>query len=573
MKKAIFTLIICAAASVAVAENIQLGPYSLWNQYDCDRIISLGMSSAYSLYGTQESIFIGSTAGAQSHEQNGVIAIGNGAMSGTHHCNGTVAIGTGELAGMEYNNNTTSINGEQLWISQPARAFCINPVKNADFTNAPLYYKDGELHLNAKKILNANGAAINGGSSGSFPTYDLYLSPFGDDGNSGRSALEPKKTMWGCFLAATNDFESVCVFSGEYEPPSAEEKPLPNHPSSKGCFILPAHPLNFIAVEGKENTFIVGHPTNDNYATLAFWQGYNYFKGFTVIGLHTQVETHNTRSNKSRPILTLCDFEDCDFDLCEHGYSLGYAGIIQCNFTNCRFLRNRFFDWMDGGNHAGFFRYCNLNKTVITSDTDFSVNTNGSRSIWTIIFDDECKSRNCFFDFATAIPHQNERTSGAYSWFYDCTFVSPLASDGTFNRAARAYCTNCYFVVTNSLTGGTDNIFVNRDEAYIDSNGVPNDIRCQAIRTDGRDDCGWKNSGLALKKVVSQRADIRFEEGVLAVYTNGVKAATVEVTPVPPPEPEPEPVVQNSLNSLEPPEESEDGLPELPAPRTRPRSP
>lgn len=116
------------------------------------KIVSSLAVALLALAGFAENIKLGTSAMARTEGNSDDIAIGNGALAYASNVVGTVAIGRNEMRGQSYNSHTTSINGEQIWFSQPANAFSLNPIKNDAFTNSPIWYKDGALHLNADDI-------------------------------------------------------------------------------------------------------------------------------------------------------------------------------------------------------------------------------------------------------------------------------------------------------------------------------------------------------------------------------------------------------------------------------------
>jgi hypothetical protein len=101
--------------------------------------------------------------------------------------------------------------------------------------------------------------------------------------------------------------------------------------------------------------------------------------------------------------------------------------------------------------------------------------------------------------------------------------------DGQFN-------TNSFVVVAEPGPGYTDSIYQIAgscvvSNANLTADRVAADPSCPSVRSDGRRDYGYRDSGLGYETAFALRADIRFEDGALCVYTNGVKAGTATFTP------------------------------------------
>lgn len=150
----------------------------------------------FALVSWAENITLGNGALYEAGGSSDNIAIGTGALSFASNVVGTVAIGNGELRGMHYNSHTTSINGEQIWFSQPANAFSLNPKKNDAFTNSPIWYANGELHLNASNVVDRNGNEFSG-SFIDFSSAQIKLGTYEIDGEytNGTYISSPRLTI------------------------------------------------------------------------------------------------------------------------------------------------------------------------------------------------------------------------------------------------------------------------------------------------------------------------------------------------------------------------------------------
>lgn len=144
----------------------------------------------FALVSLAENITLGNGALYKAGGSSDNIAVGNGSLAFASNVVGTVAIGRNEMRGQHYNSDTTSINGEQIWFSQPANAFSLNPKKHDAFTNSVVYFADGKLHLNAEEVVYDRGG---GGSWLLCQQFDLK---YGDD-SSWQNKVRGKAYLYG----------------------------------------------------------------------------------------------------------------------------------------------------------------------------------------------------------------------------------------------------------------------------------------------------------------------------------------------------------------------------------------
>ena len=118
---------------------------------------------------------------------------------------------------------------------------------------------------------------------------------------------------------------------------------------------------------------------------------------------------------------------------------------------------------------------------------------------------------------------------GNKEYFHNCTFIwSVDAGDAGAIRVNPSRANNCYFCVGENWGSFTD-IYASSGNVcapswtnnYLNAEYISASIESPAVRTDGRKDAGWKDSGLALEKSMKARADIRIENGNLVVYQGG----------------------------------------------------
>ena len=459
-------------------------------------------------------------------DSNGNIAIGRGALDGARNCSAVVAIGDSELAGAEYESAATSINGRQLYVSMALNAFCLNPGQRGAIQETPLWYLDNELHLNAGSVLAPDGddlALIAPAAAAKLAlapdSFDLYLSERGDDRNDGRSPAAPKRTIHGCYLAATNDGVRVAVFPGTYHTPSvtANTNDLYTGGVVPYNWFLPyTNRLEFTALGGAERTFITGDgftemqyttpstnawEVSTNTSAFAFGAGYQVFDGFTVSRLAASLPVLDVRSGNSTStsaIACLVDFRNCVITGIESDYWLNWGAFNACRFTNTT-LTNCSFTARQSSNPTCLFSGCEFdNARIFIADGEFAATNRWGNSRPRTF--SGCSAKNSLFvlwNYDSAIEHTGSTTD-----FSDCTFVwdGELAEVG---RVRTASATNCYFAVgtAQSATGGAGNAYAPAwTNTLLGADFAPDSLDCPAVRADGSPDAGWRKSGLGWQK-------------------------------------------------------------------------
>lgn len=498
------------------------------------------------------------------------IAIGDGALANVEYAEGNVAIGHNEMASTIGLRNSTSINKRQFFANKDANAFAINPTQEESMTNAAIWCIDGELHLNVKSI--KSRANVFSGR-GDYPHYDLYLSPFGDDGNSGQSIFAPKKTIDGCYTEAetmTGAVFSVCVFAGEYEPPYTFGYTTPHGDLPSGTQAHKA--LQFYALEGNEKTFIVGELTEheegrghhnalafDTYVTY-----YHYFEGFTIKGLDNLYPAGQSQglSSRGRMALGLCYFKDCIFTSVgtndtQTVYNGAWGIANSCIFDKCKMdsYELRHYDAL--GSQIAFldcqFYDCEFTNISLTKPSDwyysvFGFNTVISNCVWHIL------------DY-TGNDSIRGRANGSENniFIYNSTLLDPQSLlGGAYKRSvfyfdARTHGENCYVCGNYGIHGTNyvDCVYGDYTNTMLNAEWRASTIACPAVRIDGRNDAGCYDSGLAAKKILNTRADVRLIENTLWLYNNGVKVGTIDYIPYT------EPVFSAYMSAPTPPPQAE----------------
>lgn len=554
--------------SAAVIADTRVGDLALTGAIDSPDNIAVGRNASGRIKYSANNIVVGNAAGYGASNVNTSVAIGGGAMSAARNCNGVVAIGQDELAGVGGLSDTTSINKQQLFISKPADAFCINPQKSDSITNAPLWYMGGTLHFNVDAV---EGIAL--GRAQPATSYDFYLAPDGNDGNDGRSYKTPKKTFDGVWTAANALDDSItnvtcAVFAGMYyvDYTNVYSRFTFNPPNetqlARGYKMIMKKRVHFVAIDGPDKTCLSAPEDNFTRNTMVslgvsfgykfdrLWPGYDYIEptapdpyiyrrqtleGFTVRKFSG---TFGGSYTKTAPTFTGFDFKNCIIteNMIAH---TGFAesAVFGCRFYDCEITGNIF-------RHTGGESYCNL--------------FHGCDFIRTHLHDNEL-----------FVPegYTGQMRWGRYSVSIKDSYINiDVPANSTINRfrpytnlkstitgSTLAYMspdgsstitTPCYDVYTNTLivldtaitaTNGAGNVsMLSADfrRYHNPATGVAVDVASDAVRMDERDDAGWKDSGLNVRKILRARADIRVEDGALVVYQNGTPVGTIPMTAV-----------------------------------------
>lgn len=575
MKKAIIIAVCAASAATAYCYDTAYGNYALRDAYQSSDNGAFGDNAGRSISWANNNLFIGSSAGFAFHEGSGNIAIGRGALRSVGYVNGTVAIGENELMGADYNSDTTSINGMQLWISEPANAFSICPKKNDDFTNSVIYYVNGKLHLNAEEIV-SNGGIIGGGSSFPVDGYDFYVSVNGYDTNSGTDWRHPKRTVeavWRDAAQVADRTNFTCaVFAGTHYVSEAHTEQQTRLHGVYGYNDLYPKRVRFVAVEGSERTVLSADADNLDREDSAFinlsislrdtyngvkpdpdrgpssggtsgqyvWR-VQTFEGFQVVNFGSCQGLNGGGSSMNvAPCFCGIDFIDCDIHDNFLWQSGTYGAVALCSFENCRIHDNILYH---SGGSGTSKTYCYWNcsfKDTFLEEYGLS-RPSGWDGIYSL-FRYSVKAERSAFRFLSDDAHLSFIPSAQSGrCLVDSTFHFG-SSNCNITASANIQTNNsvgCYFAMgdgrhaSGSVWEATGNVAAPWTNAVLTAGMVAADVTCPAVRSDGRNDAGWKDSGLSARKMILGRADLRLENGEIAVYQNGVKIGVVSYTPTP----------------------------------------
>lgn len=521
--------------------NVSVGISSGTSATSRDPISNVSVGYSANFHGDGESrIAIGSFAGT-SGSGDSVVAIGQRTGEASNG-DRLVLIGDYEYTNQMRTVGVTSINGKQIYINKTADEFAISVDQDYDsVTNAPLYYKNGVIHINAglmvddkasmegdmlnlaspdgiQKYVNAKSSYSDEYVRSANNEFDVYMAPYGNDQNGGSMSF-PKATFEGCIEALGAEGGKVGVLPGSYAPVALKE-------DSFGFLLYsPTGNCHFVAIGGKSRTSIIGiYENEDGYNdgfshSMAFASGNTTFEGFTIskIGCYRK-SPYSEGYNGTTPAFSCLTLKDCL--------------VTQCN--------------MPVGFCFGVFNTCYLKDTVITKMSLFPYSTTPDTELFpncaivdSVFSDFTIASTNTFKFFgvdteayysAFDLPKQldMEVNSGKNTKFQYCTFIWGDDSVTGYRRVSPANANNCYFCVGNgTLSGGASNVFASVSQTYLSDEYIPYSINCPAIRTDGSPDAGWRDSGLSELKSLSLRPYLKIENGSLGVYSNGVKIAEI----------------------------------------------
>lgn len=567
-----YILAFAIVALTAKADNLGLGDSVFANSETANQNISLGdfvgMDSRF-IYGN---IGIGRSAMEGTTNVMDCIAIGTRAGRGLSNCYGAVMIGNG-VGANQFLPDSTSLNGHFFASPLAGGIFCINPTRAENFIDAPLYYKQGTLYINADVEMR-NSLAITGIRE--IHGYDFYLAECGRDSNDGRTWKTPKRTIHAVWKAAKEIAEkedfTCAVFPGTYWVESAmssRELIGDGWPADDKTFVEYPKRVEFYSLDGKDKTTISAPLGNldredSEYVNLAMslndsWRKkesgsdsgllgrgplsdayipkFQSFHGFTFKRFASTYKESLTNGDYGRtcPAFLGMRFYDCNIEECIFWDPALWGAVAGCvfertNIRNCEFIHS------GGSSHmTRIFLGCSFKDSTIT-DCTITHPEDETKSMY--IYSNSkgfVESYVCVTNM-TSHDHLANGVSGALR---SSTIVLAGDTYGSESTNVVQASSNCFWIVGYYPSAkGTDNVFaLTREDAQIDANGVPKSTDCPAVRFDGRDDAGWKNSGLAALKIAKTRADLRYIDGVLYIYQDGVAVATIAASPYDAPAP------------------------------------
>lgn len=290
-----------------------------------NRTVVIGSGAGAYMTGGDSNLFVGAAAGLRTKNVKSSVGLGHYAMRGA--TNLTRCVGIGDLAFKEEKDLTgaTWINGQ--FFAGDGR-FYIRPNTSGNETNAPIYYANGTLYLNAQKVVTTDGGVISGGTGGSAgETFDFYVSTSGDDANEGRTAASAKRTIDAAWNAAKSG-DRIAVLPGTYDSPAGMSVDMTWNTSTSSILVTNKS-VDIIATAGPDYTFLDGGGVRtfvgdeDRIPTI---------KGFTVrnLGATKYSSSYYTGS-------ALVCFDGCKMAWTNQFPTTSHSnlGMSWCVFTNC----------------------------------------------------------------------------------------------------------------------------------------------------------------------------------------------------------------------------------------------
>lgn len=486
--------------------------------------VAFGYGAGYGSGGQNENVVcIGTDAGAFSSNNVGCVFIGADAGKGTSGATGR-----------------TVVNG-QFCADAREDSFSIAPSPSAPLL--PIEYRSGTLRENVDfkiETTAANRLAFENAVA------DVWLSAFdGSDANDGLSPTSAVKTIAGAYTAAYNGITNgtfnvsneivVAVAEGRYAP----------------CVIYSAltNGIAYVATGDRKDTIIDGMMATNG--TRALGSPHN-----RTVAVGVRMACPDILYSVSMRGFTLTGFNHY-----YHGsHDVRSQVIYGIKFSKCDFTANDAIVREDSAFASGIFDECDFHGNKLLCGTDLAVDAFfGGNSGWSIYGDDVILSRChvwdndmsiCAYLIRSPSTRQKEvshcllevdfyeyygRPGGSYNTIIAKTLSNPHVTGLTHNKDGQ-FNTNSFIVVAEPGPGYTDSIYQVAgscvvSNANLTADRVAADPSCPSVRSDGRRDYGYRDSGLGYETAFALRADIRFEDGALCVYTNGVRAGTVTFTP------------------------------------------
>ncbi|MBO5705594.1 MAG: hypothetical protein J6S05_01090 [Bacteroidaceae bacterium] len=401
------------------------GDFNTWLGYiaginaDGNRSTVMGAGAGGEATGIVRTDFMGAAAGAYSSNLTDCIGIGFRSLMNSSDMSEVVAIGTDAFTNRTGLTKATWINGQFVAYGQN-NTFAIRAKRETPETNAPIYYADGVLNLNAAEIRFNGTTASSGGMGGAsdpmLAGYDLYVDCVnGNDSYAGTTLGTAKRTIDGAYAAVTNHDATICLLPGIHLAPTSV---LGGSTGSWSNIDYPAYRVHLVAPYGKEKTVIDGE------GLRSYW-GCSYpfssIKGCTL---------RNMVSRKmNRPVFFAVFFLDCDIDASNNPVMSNYATALfeYCVLEKCFVIggvSQQYSDEPEGSmSSAGA-----IIESSDSFDTVFDLATTGM-----------CKSvtrnshfENCFFRIGKVWRFSISETDGSVlgneSGFFDSTVVCPALS-------------------------------------------------------------------------------------------------------------------------------------------------
>ena len=417
---------LCAAAVLAAIAAEMSGDYNTWLGYlagmnaSGNRSTSQGAGAGGEATDMVRTDLIGAAAGAYSDGLTDCVGIGYRALRTTTNMNQVVAIGAGALTNRSGMTKATWING-QFFAGAQGNTFWLKANPDAPNTNAPIYYADGVLNLNATTI-RFNGEATTGGGGGGGESgpillgYDLYVDPVnGDDLYAGTSAGSAKRTIEAALLVPGTN---VCLLAGEHTAPTNIDASW-------------AH--RYFAPYGRERTRIVGHANANGFQAT-------YIESCTLTNLYPNRNGYPAFSGVA---------SNCTMHLKVVGKTT-CTGILSSTLRNCDVSCM----WVHTANQGirgmldGTAAYDSVFRMCSSNDCTISVHTTGASTfedcvliatnVGKFVYSGSMTFRNCTVLFPSA---SEWGSASAYNSIIGCGEGSGIWNIDGSNNVCSAYST------------------------------------------------------------------------------------------------------------------------------------
>ena len=441
---------VCTALTLAAIAAEMSGDYNSWLGYlagmnaNGNRSTMQGAGAGGESDEIVRTDFVGAAAGAYATNLTDCVAIGYRALRNASSMSNVVAIGAGALSNRTGMVKATWING-QFYASGNGNTFWIKANPDTPNTNAPIYYADGVLNLNASTI-RFNGEATSGGGGGSgggepSPTllgYDFYVDPEnGDDLYVGTSPGSAKRTMDAAYALVTTNGMRICLLPGVHTSPSYEK-------SGNSSIMKPYH-VRYIAPYGPDRTIIDGGRIR---AFIGSDTGYMTVEGCTLRDF--------TGYGYYCPPFDTLYFTNCVFTGEVHRKSYKHLAVTGCVFDDCRFEAMVTVD----GTGQDYLRFASVFYGCEAFNSVFKPTYTNALEL----FNYSSRFENCYID----IPNVNHFDFGGDTTglgrspgYTDCTIICTNAA--TFADIKTSGCILGFNSVSNapSLTQLTNTILTN----------------------------------------------------------------------------------------------------------------
>lgn len=282
------------------------------------------------------------------------VMIGPWSGYGAQGLAGCVGIGQSAFLMSGPATNCTSVNGHFVARGDEGR-FWVTASRDDALANGcpPIYYDNGVLYLNARRIVTRNDCVR---ESVSFNSNDwatvhksVYVSPAGSDEYPGSSPYYPKRTLASAWNGLTNDTTTIYLLPGKYDLPSQ----LTGTPATATGHVAAVVGFGKVTIDcGGGN--LIGS------STAPYWQTFQNCT-FTNAAVPTSGMGLNLRA-----AYQYCIFFNCVFSG-PLNVRNSYWGFCCCGFDGCAF--DLTVDYGGGTasdrRYGTIFNYCDLFDGVV----------------------------------------------------------------------------------------------------------------------------------------------------------------------------------------------------------------